>query len=165
VEYVVPPRKGKRHALRMMRDLLAFTPEGTKTDFVPALQQLSQTLRQKTVVFVVSDFVATGYERVLKHLAQRHDVIAVPVTDPSENMLPDIGVARLVDPETGSYIEIDTSSHAVRTAYGAYTEHEHLTRRQAFRRMGVEEIPLSTTRASIDPLLKFFRSRQTRLRR
>ena len=131
---------------------------------MPALQQLNQTLRQHTVVFVVSDFVATGYERVLKHLAQRHDVIAVPVTDPSESMLPDIGVARLVDPETGSYIEIDTSSSTVRTAYSAYTANEHTTRRQTFRRMGVEEIPLSTTRAAIEPLLKFFRSRRTAIR-
>ena len=164
VEYVVPPRKGKRHALRMMRDLLAFKPEGKETNLVPALQQLNQTLHHHTVVFVVSDFVATGYERVLKHLAQRHDVIAVPVSDPSENVLPDIGVARLVDPEAGSYIEIDTSSNAVRTAYSEYTATEETSRRQKFRRLGVEEIPLSTTRAAIEPLLKFFRSRRTAIR-
>lgn len=165
VEYVVPPKKGKRHALRMVRDLLAFTPKGKETDLVPALQQLNQTLRQHTVIFVVSDFVADGYERALKLLAQRHDVIAVTVNDPSESTLPDIGVARLVDPETGSYIEIDTSSTAVRNAYNEHMATELATRHQTFGRLGVEEIPLSTTRPAIEPLLKFFRSRKTGLRR
>jgi uncharacterized protein (DUF58 family) len=165
VEYVVPPKKGKRHALRMVRDLLTFTPQGKETNLVPALQQLNQTLRQHTVVFVVSDFVAKGYERALKLLAQRHDVIAVPVNDPSEKTLPDIGVARLVDPETGVYFEIDTSSTAVRNAYSKHMETESAARHQTFTRLGVDEIPLSTTRAAIEPLLKFFRSRQTRLRR
>jgi uncharacterized protein (DUF58 family) len=165
VEYVVPPKKGKRHALRMVRDLLAFAPSGKDTDLVPALLKLNQTLRQHTVIFVVSDFVAAGYERALNLLAQRHDVIAVTLSDPSETVLPDIGVARLVDPETGSYIEIDTSSNAVRTAYNEHVTAEHTARHRAFNRMGVDQIPLSTTGAAIEPLLKFFRSRRMGFRR
>jgi len=165
VEYVVPPKKGKRHALRMVRDLLAFTPKEQGTDLIPALQQLDRTLRQHTVIFIVSDFATTGYERALKLLAQRHDVIAVTVKDPGESTLPDIGVARLADPETGSYIEIDTSSTAVRNAYNEHMAAELASRHQTFGRLGVEEIPLSTSRAAIEPLLKFFRARQTRLRR
>ena len=86
VEYVVPPKKGKRHALRMVRDLLAFEPKQIGTDLSPALEQLDRTLRQHTVIFIVSDFLTTGYERALKLLAQRHDVIAVTVGDPSENI-------------------------------------------------------------------------------
>jgi len=165
VEYVVPPKKGKRHALRMVRDLLAFTPKERGTDLVPALQQLNQTLRHHTVIFVVSDFVAKGYEHALKLLAQRHDVIAVTVRDPSEEELPNIGMARFVDPETGDSIEIDTSDAAVRAAYLERTRTELDGRKQLLRRLGIEEIPLVTSRAVIEPLLKFFRARQTRLRR
>ena len=165
VEYVVPPKKGKRHALRMVRDLLAFTPQEKGTDLVPALQQLNQTLRHHTVIFVVSDFVSTGYEHVLKLLAQRHDVIAVTVKDPSEDVLPDIGMARFTDPETGESVEIDTSHAAVRAAYLEHMGAEHAARKQLHRRLGIEEIPLVTSRTVIEPLLKFFRARQTALKR
>lgn len=164
VEYVVPPRKGKRHVLRLLRDLLAFQPEATGTNFEPAMEYMQRTLHQHTIVFVVSDFQAQGMDRPLSSLAQRHDLVAVTVTDPSERTLPDVGVARLVDPESGSVVEIDTSDGAVRAAYEREVAAEVLARRGLLRRLGVDEIALTTAGGVIDPLLRFFRVRETRVR-
>jgi uncharacterized protein (DUF58 family) len=165
VEYVVPPKKGKRHALRLVRDLLAFTPTGTQTDFTPALLQLDRTLHHHTIIFVVSDFLTEGYEKALRRLTQRHDVVAVRVTDPSEQVLPDLGVARLLDPETQAYVEIDTSDAAVRSVYAEQIAMEAATRRTLFGRLGIDEMTLVTAQSSVEPLLKFFRTRDHRRRR
>jgi uncharacterized protein (DUF58 family) len=165
VEYVVPPRKGKRHAMRLVRDFLAFTPKGIQTDFTPALQQLNQTLHHHSIVFLVSDFMTQGFERSLRILTQRHDVIAVSINDPSEQVLPDVGVARLLDPETKAYIEVDTSDAAVRASYTQAVMAEVSARRKLLGRLGVDEIPLVTAHSSVEPLLKFFRNREHRRRR
>ena len=162
VEYVVPPRKGKRHAMRLVRDFLAFEPKGTQTDFTPALQQLNGTLHHHSIVFLVSDFMTQGYERALRILTQRHDVIAVSINDPSEHVLPDVGVARLLDPETKAYIEVDTSDAGVRAAYTEQVNSEIAARRKLLGRLGVDEIPLVTAQSSVEPLLKFFRYRENR---
>jgi uncharacterized protein (DUF58 family) len=165
VEHVVPPRKGKRHVLRIVRDLLAYEPEGTRTNLVPALQHLQRTLHHHAVIFLVSDFVADDYDAALRVLTQRHDVIAVTVNDPGERLLPSIGVARLTDPETGKQLEIDTSSQSVRTAYAKRVADDLAVRRRVLRRSGVDEIALSTDGGVVEPLIKFFRTRETRLRR
>lgn len=165
VELVVPPRKGKRHMLRIVRDLLAFEPAGTRTDLSPPLQYMQRTLHQHTVIFLVSDFQAEGYEHALKVLARRHDVVAVTLNDPAEELLPNVGVARLRDPETGEYVEIDTSNKSVRAAYTEGVSAERLARRRLLRRAGLDEIELKTESDVIEPLLKFFRARDTRVRR
>lgn len=165
VEYVVPPRKGKRHAMRLVRDLIAFTPQGTQTDFAPALQQLDRTLHHHTIIFIVSDFMTQNFERSLRLLTQRHDVVAVSVTDPSEQELPDVGVARLLDPETKAYVEVNTSDPAVRKSYSKHIATELAERHKLLSRLGVDEIPLITARSSVEPLLKFFRNREHRRRR
>src|SRR5687768_3769245 len=97
VEHVVPPRKGRRHALRIIRDLLVHEPAGHGTDIPDALEYLGKMLRSKSIVFVLSDFLGQDLERPLKLLAQRHDVIAITIEDPSERRLPDVGLARFVD--------------------------------------------------------------------
>ncbi len=165
VELVVPPRKGKRHMLRIVRDLLAFEPTGTRTDLSPALEYLQRTLHQHTVIFLVSDFQAEGYEHALKVLARRHDVVAVTLQDRAEELLPDVGVARLRDPETGEYVEIDTSDRAVRASYAEQVAAERSGRKRMLRRAGLDEIELQTQSDVIEPLLKFFRARDTRVRR
>ena len=115
IEHVVPPRKGRRHALRLMRDLLVFEPEGTGTDIAAARWSTpARCSSHKAIIFVVSDFQAAELEQPLKLLAQRHDVVAVTVDDPSEQPLPDIGLARFVDPETGETLDMDTSDPDVR---------------------------------------------------
>ena len=165
IEYVVPPRKGRKHVLRILRDLLTFEPEGRGTDIAALIDHLAKTLKQKTIVFLISDFFAPDVERPLKILAQRHDVVAVTVEDPSESQLPDIGLARFVDPETGITLEIDTSSPDVRGEYDAQVSHERNARRSLFRRLAIDEVPVRTDGNYIEPLLRFFRSRETQARR
>ena len=165
IEYVVPPRKGRKHVLRIMRDLLSFEPVGKGTDLVGVIDHLARTLKQKAIVFLISDFVAENIEHPLKILAQRHDVVAVTVEDPSERELPDVGLARFVDPETGEHIEIDTSSPAVRAEYAKRVTSERDERRHLLRRLAIDEVPVRTDGNYIEPLLRFFRSRETQARR
>src|SRR3954463_1316633 len=117
IEHVVPPRKGRRHALRLMRDILAFEPQGRRTDIPGATEYLNKMLSHKAIIFLVSDFLGGDIERPLKLLAQRHDVVAVTVEDPSETALPDIGLVRLMDPETGETLDVDTSDPKVRAQF------------------------------------------------
>jgi len=164
IEHVVPPRKGRRHALRLMRDLLVFEPEGTRTDLPAALEFTGKMVNHKSIIFVVSDFQAPDLEHPLKLLAQRHDVIAVTVDDPSERTLPDIGLARFVDPETGATLDIDTSDPEVRKRFGDAVEEELTARRRLLRRLAIDEIPVHTDGSIVEPLIKFFRARETRAR-
>jgi len=164
VEHVVPPRKGKRHVLRIVRDLLAFVPKGKATNLRPALEYMQRTLRQHTVIFLVSDFQDEGYEHALKVLGRRHDIVAVTLNDPAEQNLPSVGLARMRDPETGEFLEVDTSDRRVRAAYAEHIAAELAARRRVLRRSGVDEIELTTDGSVIEPLLKFFRTRETRAR-
>ena len=165
IEHVVPPRKGRRHALRLIRDLLVFEPEGKGTDLAAALEYTGKMLAHKAVIFVVSDFQAEELEQPLKLLAQRHDVVAVTVDDPSEEELPDIGQARFVDPETGATIDVDTSDARVRARFAETVAEELSSRRRLLRRLAIDEIPVRTDGGVVDPLFKFFRARETRSRR
>jgi uncharacterized protein (DUF58 family) len=165
IEHVVPPRKGRRHALRLIRDLLAFDPKGRGTDIAGAADYLLKMLSHHTIIFLVSDFYAPGIERPMKLLAQRHDLVAVTVEDPSELSLPDIGPARFIDPETGATLDVDTSDPAVRSRYTTAVNEERDARRRLLRRLAVDEIPVRTDAGIIEPLLKFFRSRETTARR
>lgn len=162
IEHVVPPRKGRRQALRVMRDLLAFEPRGRGTDIGGATEYLNKMLHHKAIIFLVSDFLSPNIERPLKLLAQRHDVVAVTVEDPSERELPDIGLARLIDPETNQTLDIDTSDRRVRDAYDIAVSDDARRRRHLLRRLAIDEIPVRTNVGIMEPLLRFFRSRETR---
>jgi uncharacterized protein (DUF58 family) len=164
IEHVVPPRKGRRHALRLMRDLLVFEPVGTRTDLPAALEFTGKMIAHKSIIFVVSDFQAEEIEHPLKLLAQRHDVIAVTVDDPSEQTLPDIGLARFIDPETGATLDIDTSDPNVRQRFADAVEEETSMRRRLLRRLAIDEIPVHTDGSIVEPLIRFFRARETRAR-
>ena len=165
IELVVPPRKGRKHALRLMRDLLVFQPEGRGTDIAGATEYLNKMLPHKTIIFLVSDFFAEQIERPLKLLAQRHDLVAVTIEDPSELELPDIGLARLVDPETGQIVDVDTSDPRVRAAFEETVSAEREARQRLLRRLAVDEVPVVTNGTIVEPLFRFFRKRETRTRR
>jgi uncharacterized protein (DUF58 family) len=165
IEYVLPPRKGRKHVLRILRDILTFEPVGKGTDIAGIASYLARTLSQKTIVFLISDFDAPNVERPLKILAQRHDVVAVTVEDPSERDLPDVGLARFVDPETGQTFEIDTSSRKVREGFSRQINEEREARKHLLRRLAIDEVPVRTDGNYIEPLLKFFRSRETQVAR
>ncbi len=165
VEHVVPPRKGRRHALRLMRDLLAFEPQQRGTDVALATDYLNKMLAHKAIIFVVSDFMSPDIERPLKLLAQRHDVVAVTVEDPSELALPDVGLARLTDPETGETIDVDTSDPAVRAAFDEAVHVDREARKKLFRRLAIDEVQVLTDGSIVEPLFRFFRNRETRVAR
>ena len=165
VEHVVPPGKGRRHALRVIRDLLVHEPVGRGTDVPGAIDYLAKMLSHHTIVFMISDFIGQDFERPIKVLARQHDVVAITVEDPSEGTLPDIGVARFEDPETGATLAVDTSDAGVRAEYERVVTAERDARRHLLRRLAIDEIPVRTDTGYIEPLLKFFRSRETRARR
>jgi len=165
IEHVIPPRKGRRHVLRIIRDVLAFEPVGRGTDMVRAIDYVAKMLNEHAIVFIVSDFLEEDISHPLKLLAQHHDVVAVTVDDPSERELPDIGIARLVDPETGETLEIDTSSPNVRDAYSERVTAEREERKHLLRRLAIDDVPVHTEGGVVEPLLRFFRTRETRLRR
>ena len=129
VEHVVPPRKGRRHALRLVRDVLAWPPGARGTDLGAAFDYAARLLPHRSIVFVLSDFVSPEMDRSLTRLSRRHDVVAVVLDDPTERELPDIGVARLVDTESGAIVEVDTGNAAVRDRYRRALASERSARR------------------------------------
>ena len=165
VEHVVRPRKGRRHALRLLRDLLVAEPEGRGTRVATATDFVARLLTHKAIVFLVSDLDDEGLERPLKRLALRHDVVAITVEDPGETTLPDVGLARFVDPETGDAVDVDTSDARVREAFAARVEEARAARQALLRRLAIDEVAVRTDRGYVEPLLHFFRSRETRARR
>jgi len=165
VEHVLPPRKGRRHALRVLRDVLGFRPQGRGTDTGVALEYLNRLLKHHAIVFVMSDFQDATVERPLKLLVQRHDVIAVTVVDPAERDLPNLGLARFEDPETGELVDVDTSDPSVRDAFLQQVNADEAARRRLLRRLAVDEVEVRTDEPYVEPLLRFFRTRETRVRR
>jgi len=163
VEHAVPPAKGRRHGLRLLRDLLMLKPTGQRTDIAMACEQAARHLDHRALVFVISDFRDPGAERALRRLAARHEVVVITVDDPVEAAFPDAGVLVLVDPETGARVEVDTGDAAFRARYAAAATEVTLAREQVFARSGVSVIGLRTNAGIVEPLLAFFRrGRMTR---
>jgi uncharacterized protein (DUF58 family) len=166
IEWFVPPRKGRRHALRLIRDLLAFQPEGRGTDLAGALDYAGRLFRSRSVVFVFSDFLLGGgwepFGRALSRTAVRHDVVAVRLGDPGDRQLPRAGLLTVRDPETGGTSVVDTGSARVRREYTERMDRELARARALFRRHGVDEIELRTDQPFTAPLLGFFRRRERR---
>lgn len=162
VETFVPPKKGRRHALRIIRDLLAFEPEGRGTDLTGALEYVGRVLRHRAVVFVFSDFLDRGYERALKTLGRRHDVVAITITDPRERDVPDVGYVELEDAETDAPIVFNTSNRFAREQYEHLVGEEETRRRRLLRRWNVDQVEVWTDRSYVGPLIRFFQARERR---
>ena len=165
IEHVVPPRKGRRHALRLVRDVLAWPSSSRGTDLAVALDWAARVLTHHAVVFVISDFVTPPVERQLKLLSQRHDLVAVVLDDPGERTLPNLGVVRLVDAETGRLAEIDTSRKEVRERYLRELGTEKEARQRLLRRLAIDEVLVRTERGYTEPLMRFFSARARRGRK
>ncbi len=159
VERYVPPARGLDHAQRIVRDLLAEEPKGRGTDLAGALRFARDVLRRRSIVAVISDFQAQGWERGLGSLRRRHDVIALHLVDPNEAELPDAGLVRLADPETGAVRVVDLGVAANRAALAASTRS---SASEVFRRTGVDALALSTTEPYERPLRGFFEARGRR---
>jgi len=162
VEVFVPPKKGRKHVLRVIRELLYFQPQGRRTSIAGALEYLGRVLHRRSVVFVVSDFQDVGYETALRHLSRRHDLIAVSLSDPREWRLPDVGFINLQDAETGEQVLVDSGHQGVREFYAAEQEAAVERRGVLFRKTGVDEIAIDATKPYVDPLIHFFRARMKR---
>ena len=163
VEYHLAAAKGRRHALRLISDLLTFEPVGTGTDLGLALAELEPTLRRRAVIFVLSDFMSTGYETVLGRLSRRHDVVGLQLVDPRERALPAGGLVTLWDAETGAWRRIDTADAALRGHFARRTaEFDHDLER-GLRERGADLLRLETGQSYAEPLLTFFRRRERML--
>lgn len=160
VEKYIPPKKGITHVLRIIRELLYFTPEGKGTNIAAALEFLSKVTTRQTVSFLVSDFIASGYERPLRIAARRHDLVAVAVSDPREKELPALGMMEFEDPETGEIVLADTRDPRVRDDFSRLARKREAERDRFFRANGVDCISVSTAEPYIGPLLRFFRERE-----
>jgi uncharacterized protein (DUF58 family) len=159
VEAYVAPAGGREHALRIVRDLLAFEPAGRGTDLEDALRFAARVMKRRGIVAVISDFQDRGYERSLGILRRRHDVIAIQLFDPREAEVPAAGLVTLSDPETGQRMVVDTSDPVVRRRLRPSTVEEA---REAFRRTRVDALPLSTAESYERPLAAFFKARERR---
>jgi len=162
IETFVPPQKGRRHVLRVIRDVLYFQPQRRRTDVGKALEYLHHVSRRRTVSFLVSDFLASGYEIPLRIAQRRHDIIPVSITDRRELSLPRLGFLELQDLETGAHVVVDTASAAVRQAYAQRRAAAIERRRQLFQTLGIEAIEVHTDEPYIRPLMRFFRQRERR---
>ncbi len=160
VEHFVPPARGRRHALRLVRDLLGFQPLGRATDISLALDYLNGVRRQPAVVFLVSDFISpSSYERSLRIAARRHDLVAVVVSDVRERELPPVGLVELRDVESGERMLVDTSDPVWQQELRARLEAEKIQRAELFRRSGVDYIELETGEAYEAKLRRFLVAR------
>ncbi len=164
IEKFVPPRKGRRHGLRVLRELLYFQPEGRGTDVAGALGYLARVVRRRAVVFVVSDFFDTGYQKALAVAGRRHDTVVIRMGDPRERELPAVGYIELEDAETGEQLTVNVSDPAFREAFDHDVTETRTTLEREFRKTGIDVIELSTDRPYADRLMRFFRQRAKRLR-
>lgn len=163
VEKYVPPKKGRKHALRVIRELLTFRPRSRGTDLRAALEFLGRVGRRRCVAFLVSDFIASGFERDLAAVAHRHDLIAVRTSDPREVALPDAGLVALEDAETGEIVVVDTSSRAVRERFASGGGRAREAQEEVLRSLGVDALGVWTGRPYIQELSRFFRMREKRM--
>ena len=162
VEKAIPPRKGSRHVLRIIRELLYCAPVGAGTNIRKAVEHLNRTCKRRSVVFLVSDFFDSGYESVLKVAKRRHDIIPIVVSDPLEQELPNAGLVRLRDSESGVVVSVDTSSRRNREKYKEIYRQKDDSRTSMFRRLQMEPIRFTTGSDIVDPLRRYFHSREQR---
>jgi uncharacterized protein (DUF58 family) len=160
IERYVPPQKGRRHVLRIVRELLAFEPQGRGTDLPLALEELNLVLRKRSVLFVASDFLDREWERPMAILRRRHDVIPVVVGDVRERELPNVGLIELTDAETGATRVIDTSSRVVRESFAAHAARRSAELDTAMRMLRVEPVRVDTGADFVEPLVSYFRRRE-----
>ncbi len=162
VEKYVPAKKGTQHVLRIIRELLYHEPRGRGTDIADALNFLNRVTIRKSVCFLVSDFLAEGYESALRIARRRHDLIPIVVTDPREIKLPAVGLVEVEDPETGELALIDTSSRRLRERYAEHRRTGAARRESMFRRMDTDAIEIRTDRPYVELLVRYFRKRERR---
>ncbi|MFH2054582.1 MAG: DUF58 domain-containing protein [bacterium] len=165
VEKFIAPRKGSAHVLRLIREILYFKPVGRSTNIAGALEYFSRVVKRRSVVFLISDFLGAGYAKDLQVANRKHDVIALQMTDEREAKLANFGIIEFEDAETGEVIAIDTSDSVFRRQFTQRAEEIETSLSQAFSRLAVDFVKLTTGQDYIHPLASFFKMRERRLRR
>ncbi len=162
VEKFIPPKKGKTHILKIIRELLEFRPERTQTDIAEALRYFLNVTKKRSIVFILSDFLSPDFEDALSISSKRHDTIAIRVFDKREEEIPSIGLIKVNDAETGDTAWIDTSKKSVREAYRNWWEEKEELLKHIFNKTKVDVIKIREDQSYISPLINFFKNREKR---
>ncbi len=162
IEKFVPPRKGRKHVLRIIREVLSFEPEGKTTDLKTALEYMNSAIKKRSIVFLLSDFMDSGYEKILRVVGKRHDLIGVVLNDRRENELPKMGLVRFVDAETGRETWLDTGDRRTMFLFEKIRERDKASRNSLFISSRLDTIEIQTGQDYIKPLVRFFRLRERR---
>jgi uncharacterized protein (DUF58 family) len=163
IEKFLPPKKGRAHILRIIRELISFRPSGTRTNLREALEYFNHVTKKRSIAFILSDFLDTGYDRILRVVSRKHDLIAVELSDPREESLPAAGLIALRDAETGESRWVDSSDPEVRKEFARFWQGQRAHRRQLFLRSRVDAIPIRVDRPYLKPIVDFFKRRESRL--
>jgi uncharacterized protein (DUF58 family) len=159
IELFIPPKKGKSHVLRIIRELIEFEPKSKKTDLSQALKYLLSVLKKKAIVFLISDFMTTAYEHTLKIASKRHDVTGIRVFDQREESIPNIGIVTMLDAENGETLVVDTNSKSVRQNYEKYYRENVTYFREIFSKCGAGAISSRVDESYVTKLLGYFKAR------
>jgi uncharacterized protein (DUF58 family) len=162
IELFIPPKKGKIHILRIIRELINFQPVGTGTDIGGALRYLNNMIKKKSICFMISDFIGMGYEDALKVASKKHDLAALRIMDPREAEMPNVGLVRFVDAETGEVSMMDTSNANLRRDYNLWWKQTDRRVNDLLNRSGVDHTLLRTDQPYVQPLLNLFKRRERR---
>ncbi len=159
VEKFIPPKKGRQHILRVIRELIEFEPESTRTDVAVALQYLTNAIKKRSTAFVISDFVSPSFENALKIASRKHDVVAFRIYDVHEMQMPSLGLVQFRDAETGQMLWTDTSSTKVRRQYKQHWEEIQRKLDETFRRSGIDNTFIRTDEDYVKPMMRLFKQR------
>ncbi len=163
IERYIPPKKGKNNIWQIIREVLTFKPENKKTDISVALDFLLKTTKRKAIVFLISDFICTGFEKSIKMVKKRHDLVSIKVIDPNEKSIPEVGLVILEDAETGELIEIDTFDKKAMSMYKSIIEQNNNDFEQFIKTNRIDYIEIDSVKPYIKDLIKFFKLKEKRL--
>ena len=163
VEKFIPPKKGRNHVWRVIREVLQHKPQSKRTDVNVVLDFLNKITTRRVIAFLISDFIAKGYDQSLRITNKKHDVIAISITDPRERELPKVGLIELEDAETGDVILVDTNDSNIRKGFSKLAAKNARETLERFRNCNVDHIGIYADQSYIDPIMKFFRIREKRL--
>ena len=163
-EKYLPPQSGRQHVLRVIREILGYTPQGIGTNIGQALDFINKVTKHRSIIFLISDFMDTGFEKPLKSISKHHDMVAISLTDPRESVLPAIGLIKFEDSETGITTLIDTSSVMAREKVKLTADAEMNRSKKIIKSNKIDLIEISTAKSYLEPLQKFFLKRERRIR-
>jgi uncharacterized protein (DUF58 family) len=162
IEMYIPPKKGRAHVLRLIREVLYFQPKGIATDIGGALEYMNKVIKRKSVVFLLSDFMSTGFHKPLQIANNKHDIVAIKITDPRETGFDDVGLIELEDAETGEVVLVDTSSGSFRKQFAAKAAQDSADLKRSFQLINLDFINIRTDQSYVVPLITFFKMRERR---